>query len=168
MRLRVYPWVFVFVAFLTCGAFSFAAGVDGYVVAQLACPVQVTKLVAVYGAAGAKYKPADYANINPEGAEKLWVFAVFENATDDPIMSFTFDVLVWDAAGNELFRDNEEFHFPLRDDAKSWEWSWTFDGAASAAEMVFIPRVINFPASRKWEADGKFVEIKLDEMRKAE
>ncbi len=168
MRLRVYPLVFVLVALLACGATGFAATVEGYVVAQLACPVQVTKLVAVYGAAGAKYKPADYANINPEGEEKLWVFAVFENASDDPIMSFTFDVLFWDATGNELLRESEEFHFPLRDSAKSWEWSWAFEGAASAAEVVFIPRVVNFPASREWEADEKYVDDKLDGLRKAE
>jgi hypothetical protein len=168
MRSRFCVRVLVCAALLACNAPVFAADVEGCVVAQLACPVKVTKLVAVYGPAGAKYKPADYANINPEGAEKLWVFAVFENATDDPIMSFTFDVLVWDAAGNELFRDEEEFHFPLRDDPKSWEWSWVFDDAASAAEVVFVPRVINFPASRKWEADEGFVELKLDELRATE
>jgi hypothetical protein len=168
MRSKVLLWVFVSAALLAYAASVFAAEVEGCVVAQLACPVKVVKLVAVYGPAGAKYKPADYANINPEGTEKLWVFAVIENASEDPIMSFTFDVLVWDAAGNELFRDDEEFHFPLRDSPKSWEWSWVFDGAASTAEVVFIPRVINFPAGRKWESDEKYVELKLDELRAAD
>jgi hypothetical protein len=168
MRLRLYLWVLVLWGSLACAAFVRAAAVEDYVIAQLACPVKVSKLVAVYGPAGAKYKPTDYANINPDGTEKLWVFGVFENASDDPITSFTFDVLVWDAAGNELFRDDEEFHFPLRDDPRSWEWSWAFDGADSAAGVVFIPRVINFPASRKWEADEKFVELRLAELRKAD
>ncbi|HUV87046.1 MAG TPA: hypothetical protein VMX79_08020 [bacterium] len=168
MRLTVYLWALVFAGFSALAASGFATDLEGCVVAQLACPVKVTELVAVYGPAGAKYKPADYVNINPEGTAKLWVFAVFENATDDPITSFTFDVLVWDAGGKELFRDGEEFHFPLRGNAKSWEWSWAFDDAASAAEVVFVPRVVNFPASRKWEADEKFVELKLGELRKAD
>ncbi len=168
MRLRLYLWVFVLWNSLALAASAHAGDIEGYVVAQLACPVRVSKLVAVYGPTGAKYKPTDYANINPEGTEKLWVFGVFENASGDPITSFTFDVLVWDAAGNELFKDYEEFHFPLREDPKSWEWSWAFDGADSAAAVVFIPRVINFPASRKWEADEKFVELKLAELRKTD
>jgi hypothetical protein len=168
MRSKVYIGVLAVAAFLTCAAPGFAARLDGVVVSQLACPVNVTELAAVYGPAGAKYKPADYANINPEGTEKLWVFAVFENASDDPIMSFTFDVLFWGAAGNELFREEGEFHFPLRDDPRSWEWSWVFDDAISASTVIFIPRVVNFPASRKWEADEKFIEDKLGELRGAE
>ncbi len=168
MRSKVHIGVLAVAAFLAYAVPGFAAKLEGFVVAQLACPVNVTKLEAVYGPAGAKYKPADYANINPEGTEKLWVFAVFQNASDDPIMSFTFDVLVWDAAGTELFREEGEFHFPLRDDPGSREWSWTLDGASSAATVVFIPRVVNFPAGRKWEADEKFVDVKLGELRGAE
>ena len=147
---------------------AFAAKVDVYVVTQLACPLKVTKIVAVYGPAGAKYKPADYVHINPEGAEKLWVYGVFENASEDPVTSFNFDILVWDAAGNELFRDEGIFDFPLRDDPRSKEWSWAFDGADLAAAVVFIPRVVNYPASRKWEADEKFVDTKIAELRQTD
>jgi hypothetical protein len=168
MNVRVYPWVIVSLAFFAFAGAPQAADVDTYVIAQLACPVKVTKLVAVYGPAGAKYKPADYANINPEGAEKLWLFGVFENAGDDPITSFISDILVWDAAGDELFRGEGEFEFPLRDNARSKEWSWTFEGAYAAAAVVFSPRVMNVPASRKWEADEKFIDLKLGELRQAE
>jgi hypothetical protein len=165
MRSKVHIGVLAVAAFLAHAVPGFAGKLEGFVVAQLACPLNVTKLEAVYGPAGAKYKPADYANINPEGTEKLWVFAVFQNASGDPIMYFTFDVLVWDAAGSELFREEGEFHFPLRDEARSSEWSWVFDGASLAATVVFIPRVVNFPAGRGWEADEKFIEAELSELR---
>jgi hypothetical protein len=145
-----------------------AGAVDVRVVTQLACPVKVTEIKAVYGSAGAKYKPGDYAHINPEGEEKLWVYGVFENAGDDPVTSFTFDVLVWDAAGTELFRVEGIFDFPLRDDPKGNEWSWVFDGAGLAATVIFVPRVVNYPASRKWEADEKYVEMKIAELRVSE
>lgn len=143
----------------------YAAKVQAVVVTQLACPVKVTKLTACYGPAGLKYKPADYAHINPEGTEKLWVYAVFENAGDDPVTSFNFDVIVWNATGDELFREEGIFDFPLRDDPRSKEWSWEFEGAGLATEVVFVPRVVTFPASRKWIADEKFVEDKIEELR---
>jgi hypothetical protein len=146
-------------------AAGFAARIEAVVVTQLACPVRVTKITACYGPAGMKYKPADYAHINPEGAEKLWVFAVFQNAGDDPVTSFDFDVLVWDATGNELFREEGIFDFPLRDDPRSKEWSWEFEGAGLAATVVFVPRIVTYPASRKWIADEKFVEGKIEELR---
>ncbi|NIT36397.1 MAG: hypothetical protein GTN49_07840 [candidate division Zixibacteria bacterium] len=168
MKVRVYPWVLVSLAVLVFAAAPQAADVDTYVIAQLACPLKVTKLVAVYGPVGAKYKATDYVNINPEGTEKLWVFAVFENAGDDPITSFIADVLVWNAAGDELFRGEGEFEFPLRDNARSKEWGWAFEDAYAAAAVIFIPRVINFPASREWEADEKFIELKLGELRQAD
>lgn len=168
MRLRRYLWALVLWSLSAFAVSVSAAAVEGYVVAQLACPLKVSKLVAVYGPAGTKYKPADYANINPDGTEKFWVCGAFENASDDPITSFTFDVFVWDGAGNELFRDYEESHFPLQDNPETREWSWTFDGADSAVAVVFVPRIVNFPASRKWEADEEFVELKLAELRKTD
>jgi hypothetical protein len=143
----------------------FAAKLEAVVVTQLACPVKVTKITAVYGPAGVKYKPADYAHINSKGTEKLWVYGVFENAGEDPVTSFEFDVLVWDAAGSELYREEGIFDFPLRDDPRSKEWSWEFDGAGLATTVVFVLRVVNFPASRKWIADEKFVEGKIEELR---
>jgi len=142
-----------------------AARVDTHVISQLACPVKVTEIRAVYGTVGAKYKPADYAHLNPEGTEKLWVYAVFQNEGEDVVTSFTFEVLMWNAAGTELARQEEIFDFPLRGEAKSREWSWEFDGAETTATVVFIPRLINYPAARKWENDEKFIELKLAELR---
>jgi hypothetical protein len=146
-------------------ASAYAGKLEAVVVTQLACPVKVTKIMACYGPAGVKYKPADYSHINPEGTEKLWVYGVFENAGDDPVTTFEFDLLVWDAADNELYRQEGIFDFPLRDNPRSKEWSWEFDGAALAAKVVFIPRVVNFPASRKWVADEKLAEDKIEELR---
>jgi hypothetical protein len=168
MKPKTLLWIFVAAALAAGAAPGIAAEVEEYVVAQLACPIKVSKIVAVYGPAGAKYKPGDYANLNPEGTEKLWLYAVIENATEDPVMSFTFDLLIRDAAGNELRRESEEFHFPLRDSPKSWEWSWVFDEAALATAVVFVPRVVNFPAGRKWEADEDYVELKLSELDAAD
>jgi hypothetical protein len=144
-----------------------AARIDTHVVSQLACPVKVTKIVAVYGTAGAKYKPADYAQLNAEGTEKLWVYAVFDNEGDDVVTSFTFEVLLWDAAGSELAREEGVFDFPLRGDPKSKEWCWEFERAEATAAVVFIPRSINYPAGRKWENDEKFIDLKLAELREA-
>jgi len=164
MEATVRAGILVAACMAVFSAAVFAANVEVRVVTQLACPVKVTKIVAVYGPAGAKYKPADYTHINPERAEKLWVYGVFENAGEDPVTSFYFDVLVWDATGNELYRDDGIFDFPLRGDPKSEEWSWAFDGAGLATTVVFIPRVVNYPAARKWVADEKFVEAKVAEL----
>ena len=152
---------------------AFAAGlaaaappsIETNVVSQLACPLAVTKLVAVYGDAGAKYKPGFYADTNPEKTVKLWVYGVFRNTGDDPITAFTCDVLVWDAAGKEIMKSTEVFDLPLRDRPEGKEWSWASEAAAGAARVVFIPRVIRYPAGRTWEADERFVKGKLDELR---
>ncbi len=153
---------------LVAAAAAATAAVETRVVAQLASPLKVSKLVAVYGPAGARYPASFYADVNAEGKDKLWLFGVFETAGDDTITSFAFDVVVWDTAQNELFAGDGVFDFPLRGDAKGKEWSWDFEGAATAATVIFIPRVISFPAGRTWEADEGFIQLKIDELRAGE
>jgi len=144
-----------------------AAAIDTFVVAQLACPLAVTKVVAVYGPAGTKYKRAFYGDVNPENKDKLWVCAEVANATDDTITAFSCDVVVWDAAGKEIFKSTELFDLPLRDKPASKEWSWEVEDGAAAAVVIFIPRVVKFPAGRTWEADERFVAGKLGELKTA-
>ena len=164
MRVRVVLGAFA-IGNLVAAAAAAPAEVETRVIAQLASPLKVSKLVAVYGPAGARYPASFYADVNAAGEEKLWLFGVFENVGDDIITSFTFDVMVWDAAQNELFAGDGVFDFPLRGDAKGKEWSWDFEGDAAAATVILIPRVISLPAGRTWEADVGFIKLKVDELR---
>ncbi len=153
------------VAFVAAAAAPLrGANVDTKVVSQLSCPLTVTKLVAVYGSEGARYKPSFYADVNPDKTPKLWVYGVFTNAGNDTITGFTCDVLVWDAAGKEIFKTTDVFDLPVEDKPAAKEWSWAFDGAAAAAVAVFIPRVIKYPAGRTWETDERFIEAKLKDL----
>jgi hypothetical protein len=166
MNTRKYLVTLVVLGVMASAGSAYGADVEVLVVSQLACPLKVDRIVAKYGTAGAKYKPADYANINPDGEEKFWLYGAFENAGDGAITSFTFEIRGYDAVGKRVFHEEDVlFDYPLREgDPESKEWSWPEEEAAGIAKVVFIPWVINYPAGRTWESDEKFVAMKFEEL----
>lgn len=152
---------------LVAAAAAGGATINVVTVAQLACPLSVTKAAAVYGPMGAKYKPSFYAVTNPGKKDELWMAVDFQNGGDDVITKFTFDVLAWDAAGKELFKTQGVYDFALRDKPASKEWNWDVPDGGTIATVIFIPRVISLPGGRTWEANDDFVNGKLAELKKS-
>ena len=163
MRLSTVVGVGVSAACLAATAHGVTLGNDA--VAQLACPLKILKVTATYGPAGAKYKPSFYADANPDQKDRLWVAADFENTADDVITNYSFRVLAWDAGGNEVFKVDGIYDFPVREKPAMKEWSWEVPGGEKVARVVFIPLVISLPGGRKWEADESFIANKLAALR---
>ena len=155
-------------AALAAAGAAFAADIPAVSIAQLACPLRVTKVVAAYGLAGEKFKPQFYADANPDGKDLLWVAADFENGSEDVITGFTFEVRAWDATGTEVFNSDGIYDFAIRDKPGSKEWSWEVPGGEVVAKVIFIPRVINLPAGRTWVANEEFIAGKLADLKAGE
>ncbi len=81
------------------------------------------------------------------------------------ITKFEFEVVAWDAAGNEVFKADGIYDFAVRAKPASKEWNWEIPDGAAVATVIFIPRIIHLPAGRTWEANAEFVNGKLASLK---